>query len=325
MKAIALFSGGLDSTLAMKLIIDQGIEVIALNVNMGFGSTKDRSDHMINMCEQVGATYQSVDIQSQFVQDILFDPKYGYGKNFNPCIDCHANMFRVAKNMMKELDASFLITGEVVGQRPMSQNKDALGKVLDLSQSDGYLLRPMSAKLLEETIPEKNGWVNRDKLLGIWGRNREAQIKMAEEINLQDYEKPGGGCLLTDQSFSEKLRDFVKYDTFTAKDIPVVKFGRHFRLPDGAKLVIGRSQEDNGHLEIIENENFYHIKTEVIPGPHSLLSKSASKEDTILATKMIITYAKTILEQKYTINIDGVLHSNTPLESKKEAQKYSIH
>jgi tRNA-specific 2-thiouridylase len=123
MKAIALFSGGLDSTLAMKLIIDQGIEVIALNVNMGFGSTKDRSDHMINMCEQVGATYQSVDIQSQFVQDILFDPKYGYGKNFNPCIDCHANMFRVAKNMMKELDASFLITGEVVGQRPMSQNK----------------------------------------------------------------------------------------------------------------------------------------------------------------------------------------------------------
>jgi tRNA-specific 2-thiouridylase len=180
MKAIALFSGGLDSTLAMKLIIDQGIDVIALNVNTGFGATKSKRDHMQSMCDQVGAELMIVDVQNEYVQDLLFSPKYGYGKNFNPCIDCHGFMFSVAKRMMKELDASFLISGEVIGQRPMSQNKEALETVLDLGDVEGLLVRPMCAKRMKPTIPEEKGWIDREKLLGIYGRSRNTQMELAD-------------------------------------------------------------------------------------------------------------------------------------------------
>lgn len=176
MKAIALFSGGLDSTLAIKLIIDQGIEVLAVNINTGFGSTKDRLEHMQNMCKQVGAELKIVDIESEFLQDVLFDPKHGYGKNFNPCIDCHAKMFAVAKRVMEAEGASFLISGEVLGQRPMSQNRDAMQTVLNESNCDGLLLRPLSAKALVPTIAETLGWVDREKLEGIVGRSRDRQL-----------------------------------------------------------------------------------------------------------------------------------------------------
>ena len=145
MKAIALFSGGLDSTLAMKLIIDQGIEVIACNINTGFCSTKDRLTHMKHMCDQVGAEFRSIDIQDEYIEQILFTPKYGYGKNFNPCIDCKILMLRRAKEMMAGLDASFLVTGEVLGQRPMSQRRDTLNVIERDSGNRAILLRPLSA------------------------------------------------------------------------------------------------------------------------------------------------------------------------------------
>lgn len=248
MKAIALFSGGLDSTLAMKLIIDQGIEVLAVNINTGFGSTKDRLEHMQSMCDQVGAELKIIDIESEFLQDVLFDPKYGYGKNFNPCIDCHAKMFAVAKRIMEAEGASFLVSGEVLGQRPMSQNKDSLQTVLNESNCNGLLLRPLSAKALEPTIAEIEGWVDREKLEGITGRNRDRQLELVKEIGLDNFESPGGGCLLTDENFAKKMFDFIRYDTFEVRDIKLMKFGRHLRLKDGAKLVIGRNQEENAHL-----------------------------------------------------------------------------
>jgi tRNA-specific 2-thiouridylase len=214
MKAIALFSGGLDSTLALKIIIDQGIEVLAVNINTGFGSTKDRLEHMQNMCNQVGAKLKIIDIESEFLQDVLFDPKHGYGKNFNPCIDCHAKMFAVAKRVMQSEGASFLISGEVLGQRPMSQNKEAMQTVLNESNCDGLLLRPLSAKALTPTIAEINGWVDRDKLEGIVGRSRDRQLELVREIGLEDFESPGGGCLLTDENFTKKMFDFIKYYKF---------------------------------------------------------------------------------------------------------------
>jgi len=197
-KAIALFSGGLDSTLAMKLIIDQGIEVVACNINTGFGATRDRKEHMQNMCDQVGAELKIIDIQSEYLQSVLFSPKHGYGKHFNPCIDCHAKMFEVAKRIMEGEGASFLISGEVLGQRPMSQNADALKIVLNEANVEGLLLRPMSAQRLEPTIAETEGWVDRDKLEGIQGRSRDRQMELVEEFGITDYESPGGGCLLTD-------------------------------------------------------------------------------------------------------------------------------
>ena len=324
MKAIALFSGGLDSTLAMKLIIDQGIEVLAININTGFGSTKDRLSHMQNMCDQVGAELKIVDIQSEYLQDVLFDPKHGYGKNFNPCIDCHAKMFAVAKRIMEAEGASFLISGEVMGQRPMSQNKEAMQTVLDESNCEGLLLRPMSAKRLEPTLPESEGWVDREKLEGIVGRSRDRQMELAREIGLENFESPGGGCLLTDENFSKKMVDFIKYDTFEVRDIPVMKFGRHLRLPDGAKLVVGRQQDENEFLENIENEKYYHLKTIGIPGPHGLLSRSASEDDKAIAAKVMLTYCKTKAEEIYQVSFDGQEVQATPLASREEIKPFTI-
>ncbi len=323
-KAIALFSGGLDSTLAMKLIINQGIDVIACNINTGFGSTKDRRAHMQNMCDQVGAELRIIDIQSEFLQDVLFDPKHGYGKHFNPCIDCHAKMFAVAKRIMEAEGASFLISGEVMGQRPMSQNKDALQTVLNESNCDGLLLRPMSAKCLAPTIAETEGWVDREKLEAITGRTRDRQFELAEQFGLTDFESPGGGCLLTDENFGKKMRDFIAYDTFEVKDIPVLKYGRQLRLPEGAKLVVGRNQEDNEKIGQIENDKFIHIRTNGMPGPYSLLSRNASENDRALAAKLVLTYCKTSPDEQYALDFEGEAVEGTPLASKQEAIKYFI-
>ncbi len=324
MKAIALFSGGLDSTLAIKLIVEQGIDVVAININTGFGSTKDRLEHMQNMCAQVGAEFKIIDIESEYLQDVLFDPKHGYGKNFNPCIDCHAKMFAVAKRVMRSEGASFLISGEVLGQRPMSQNKDALQMVLNESNCEGLLLRPLSAKALEPTIAEINGWVDREKLEGIVGRSRDRQLELVKEMGLEDFESPGGGCLLTDENFAKKMFDFIKYDTFEVKDIPLMKYGRHFRLPDGAKLVIGRNQEENEHLQNIQNDKYFHIKTISLPAPHSLLSKSATKADKLLAANIILTYCKSSPDQTYELSFDDEIVISSPLQSRESAKVYSL-
>lgn len=324
MKAIALFSGGLDSTLAMKLIIDQGIEVLAVNINTGFGSTKDRLEHMQSMCDQVRAELKIIDIESEFLQDVLFDPKHGYGKNFNPCIDCHAKMFAVAKRIMEAEGASFLVSGEVLGQRPMSQNRESLQTVLNESNCNGLLLRPLSAKALEPTIAEINGWVDREKLENITGRNRERQLELVKEIGLDDFESPGGGCLLTDENFAKKMFDFIKHDTFEVRDIKLMKFGRHLRLRDGAKLVIGRNQDENAHLQNIENDKYYHIKTPGLPGPHSMLSKSATQADKELAAKIILTYCKTKEDVSYTLTFDKDELQAIPFASRDEIKPYTI-
>ena len=323
MKAIALFSGGLDSTLAMKLIIDQGIEVIACNINTGFGSTKDRLTHMKNMCEQVGAEFQSVDIRDEYIREVLFTPKYGYGKNFNPCIDCHAKMFEVAKRKMEEWGASFLISGEVLGQRPMSQNSESLQKVLNLSNCEGLLLRPLSAQALSPTIPEIEGWVDREKLENIVGRNRDRQMELAVQFGLKDYEAPGGGCLLTDEKFSNKIRDFIAHDTFSVEDIPTLKYGRQLRLPEGAKFIIGRNAEDNEILEGIKNQKFIHIETELF-GPHSLISANASDNDKVLAAKLMLAYCKQDFSGEQTLMFGEEAVTTVSDMSRHDAQRYFI-
>jgi len=325
MKAIALFSGGLDSTLAMKLIIDQGIEVIACNINTGFGATRDRKEHMQNMCDQVGAELKIIDIQSEYLQSVLFSPKHGYGKHFNPCIDCHAKMFEVAKRIMEGEGASFLVSGEVLGQRPMSQNADALKIVLNEANVNGLLLRPMSAKRLAPTIAETEGWVDREKLEGIQGRSRDRQMELVEEFGLTDYESPGGGCLLTDANFAIKMNDYIKYDdAFVVADIPILKWGRHLRLSEGAKLIVGRQQDENVKLESIKNNKFIHIKTHGFPGPHCLLSRTASATDRHFAARSILTYCKTVPDQVYSLDFEGEIIEVKPLASRAEAAAFSI-
>jgi len=322
-KAIALFSGGLDSTLASKLVIDQGIDVVACNINTGFGATRDRQEHMQRMCDQVGAELMIVDIQSEYLQTVLFDPKYGYGKHFNPCIDCHAKMFEVAKRVMEGVGASLLISGEVLGQRPMSQNGEALQTVLDEANVDVLLLRPLSAKRLKPTIPEIEGWVDREKLEGIQGRRRERQLAMAAAYGWEDYESPGGGCLLTEPSYAAKIRDFVAHEEFGVEDIDLLKYGRHFRLPDGAKLVVGRHKEDNEALLKIVNPDYIPLRL-LVTGPYSLLHREASEADKALAARIALTYGKSEPGKRYEVKVGDETIEADPFASKAEAQKYFV-
>jgi tRNA-specific 2-thiouridylase len=325
MRAISLFSGGLDSMLAVKLIASQGVDVVALYVKTGFGGTKDVTDELKKRAKMAGADFLVADVREEYIQNILFDPIYGYGKNFNPCIDCHGYMFKIAKAMMRDLNASFLVTGEVVGQRPMSQRAEALKQVSSLAgdRDDKLIVRPLSAKLLEPTTPEIKGWIDREKLLGISGRSREIQLKLAKEYGWDDYESPAGGCLLTDPAFSQKLREFIEYEEFGVEDIELLKFGRHFRLPDGAKLVVGRHKEDNDSLKAIKNIDYIPI-TLPVAGPFSLISKSATDSDRELGAKIAITYAKSNPKEFYEVRVGDEVVRAKPFESKEEAQKYFI-
>jgi len=212
-----------------------------------------------------------------------------------------------------------------MGQRPMSQNKDALQTVLNESNCEGLLLRPMCAKHLAPTIPEINGWVDREKLEAISGRSRDRQLELAREIGLEDFESPGGGCLLTDENFGKKMFDYIAHENdFEVKDIPVMKFGRHLRLSGGAKLVVGRNKEENEYLQNIDNDKYYHARTVGIPGPHGLLSKSASDADKELATKIMLTYTKANQEDDYAISYDGDELKGSPFETREEANAFNI-
>jgi len=259
MRAICLFSGGLDSMLAVKVMQEQGIEVIAVNFNFGLGSTVDRRAHLKKVADEVGAELILADVRKEYLENVLFTPKHGYGSAFNPCIDCHGNMFRWAKEYMDKYDAKFVISGEVLNERPMSQRKDAMMKVEEISGLKGYVLRPLSAKFFEPSIPELEGWVDREKLLDIEGRSRKRQFELVEKYGIEYFESPGGGCLLTDDFMATKLNDFIKYDKFTVEDINVIKYGRHFRISEKAKLVVGRNHEDNEKLDAVENSKFYKV------------------------------------------------------------------
>ncbi len=330
MKALSLFSGGLDSILSVKLIMEQGIEIIALHFDTGFGGYKhqEKLEYLQKITSQIGVKLEIIDIKEQFVKDILFNPKYGYGKNFNPCIDCHANMFSWALKLLDKYGASFVISGEVVGQRPMSQRFDALKKVSDLAGSEDLILRPLSAKLLPPTLPEREGWVERNKLLDIQGRSRKVQMELAKEWGITQYETPAGGCLLTDPHFGKKMKDIAKFDIsgFDITDIPLLKTGRHFRLPDGAKLIIGREEKENNFLLKAKTDKYLKITLLDIIGPDGLIYKTATDQEIMLAARIILTYAKhPYAEKEYKVEIEnyGIL-SISPFNSKKETQKYLI-
>ncbi len=324
-RCLALFSGGLDSMIAIKLMTLQNIDVIALNINIGFGSKTDISELMRKRAQMAGARFEVIDTRDTYIKNILFDPKFGYGKNFNPCIDCHGFMFRIAMELLDKYDASFLVTGEVVGQRPMSQRNDAMNSVSKLAgDEEGLILRPLCAKVMKPTKPESEGWVDREKLLGINGRGRETQLALAEKFGWDDFEKPGGGCLLTDANFTKKMRDFVKYDNLEVDDIDVLKNGRQLRLEDGAKLIVGRNQEENERIEKIKSNKYIFIKAKDIPGPSSLLSANASQNDTNLALKAVLSFAKTELNKKYDIMLGEKTVSQTPYEDKADLRRYFI-
>ncbi len=323
--ALALFSGGLDSMIAIKLMTMQGIKVTAINMNIGFGSRTDVSDIMRERAELAGAKFLVLDVRDDYLKKVLFNPKYGYGKHFNPCIDCHGFMFRIAKEYLTELDADFMVTGEVLGQRPMSQRSEALGLVKKLAlDEEDLILRPMCAKNMEITKPEREGWVDREKLLDISGRSREVQLRLAAEFGWENFQSPGGGCLLTDINFTKKMREFIEHNDLEVEDIDVLKNGRHLRLPNGSKLVIGRDKNENELLEKAINHKYIKIKADEIPGPFALLSNSADEEDFNLAARIVLTFAKTDISTQYSVHMGEKILKTTPLPTREEAHKYFV-
>ncbi|MDR0408347.1 MAG: argininosuccinate synthase [Campylobacteraceae bacterium] len=325
MKALALFSGGLDSMIAIKLITNQSIHVKAININIGFGGTKDMSEVFKQRAGAAGADFEVIDAREEYLQKVLFNPKYGYGKRFNPCIDCHAFMMIKAKELLEKEGADFIITGEVLGQRPMSQNQKALKNVLELSGDDALVLRPMSAKLLAPTTPEINGWVDREKLLDIQGRDRKRQIALAKEFDFKEYASPGGGCLLTDIYFSAKLRDFIKYQPLRAEDIALLKIGRHFRFEHGAKMVLGRNENENNVLEKLANSTFLNIfLKDDIPAPYGKISKNATQEEKILAAKCALSYTKIDKTKPHQVQIGDEIFEVCALEDREILKQYAV-
>jgi len=275
MKAIALISGGLDSTLAARLIKDHGIELIALNFKTPFCLCDRKTDsgclnHSRLVAQNLGLEFKSVNITDEFFK-VVEEPEHGYGSNMNPCIDCRILKFRKAKEFMQQSGASFIITGEVVGQRPMSQHRQALNIIDKESQLEGLVLRPLSAKLLPETIPEKEGWVDRNRLLNFSGRTRKPQIELAREFNIKDYPCPAGGCLLTDPEFARKVKDLIAHQELDLNNVELLKAGRYLRLSQDAKLVVGRNEQENERLLNLAQEGDYlFFPPEEIAGPTAL-------------------------------------------------------
>jgi tRNA-specific 2-thiouridylase len=295
MKAIALLSGGLDSTLAAKVIMDQGVELEALNFLTVFCNCTHRGESCLaskKAVEGLGIPLKVLNVSEEYL-NVVKDPKHGYGRNMNPCIDCRIFMLKKAKEYMKTTGASFIVTGEVLGQRPMSQRRDAMRLIEREAGLERIILRPLSAKFLPETVPEEKGWVDREKLLDISGRSRKPQIKLAEEYGIRDYPCPAGGCLLTDPGFARRLKDLMAQDPgFSLHDIHLLKFGRHFRLSPRLKLIVGRHEEDNKKIQAFAQEGDLLVKVSGYPGPLSLLRGVTDQEAIETAAAITARYSK---------------------------------
>ncbi len=306
-KAVGLLSGGLDSTLSTKLMLLQGIDVIAVNFYTGFCISEHRRRFMRDKDEtgygrhealragsDLGVEVRLIDISDGYL-DVLTNPKFGYGSAMNPCIDCRIYMLKKAGEIMSEEGAKFVFTGEVLGQRPMSQHMRALQLIEKESGLERLILRPLSARRLPVTIPEEDGWIDREKLCDFHGRSRRnQQMRLAEELGIDDYPQPAGGCcFLTDHNYARRLQDLFEHsgkERLTIDDIVVLKLGRHFRLPGGSKVVIGRNQEENDFLSRYR-EGRCVLEVADYPGPLTLLEGKIVEDDFRIAAAMTAGYS----------------------------------
>jgi tRNA-uridine 2-sulfurtransferase len=287
MKALSVFSGGLDSILAAELIRRLGIEVQAVFFETPFFTSLKAKE----TANAVDLPIRIVDITARHLE-VVKNPAHGYGGNMNPCIDCHALMFRIAGEMMQELGASFIITGEVLGQRPMSQNRDSLSVVEKESGMDGLIVRPLSAKLLTATIPEEKGWIRREDLLDFSGRTRKPQMALAKRLNITKFPSPAGGCLLTDEIFSRRLKDLMSFNpAFELREIELLKTGRHFRINHGTKLIVGRKEDENDLIVSLAKEDDLLLTTLSVPGPDVLVTGEITPDVEELAAIITVSYS----------------------------------
>ena len=277
MKALGLLSGGLDSTIAVKLILEQGIEVEAINFVTPFCLCRKGGCGATEAAKTFNIPLKHVSAGTDYLR-IVRKPRFGYGKNLNPCVDCRIFMLKKAKKYAKQINAKFIFTGEVLGQRPMSQHKGALDLIEREAGLKGKILRPLSAKLLPETEAEAKGFVDKESLRDISGRSRKRQIEMTKEFNIVNYPCAAGGCLLTDKEFANKLRDLFEHKKrVTVKEVNLLKVGRHFRFGEN-KIIVGRNQAENGVLLRTKKKNDYYFEVPDCGSPTTILQGPPTKQ-----------------------------------------------
>jgi len=298
-KALSLLSGGMDSALATRIMISLGFDVTALNFSSPF-CTCTRKDHGCkNEAKRLGdelGIRVRVEFMGKEYIDMVRSPKYGYGKNMNPCVDCRIMIFRRAKEIMEEIGAAFIFTGEVVGQRPMSQNANTMRLIEKQSGLSGKVVKPLCAKLLPPTEAELNGVIDREKMLAIQGRSRKEQIRIfKEDFGVTENLCSSGGCLLTDQHFAGKMRDLLDHDeTADVKDARLLRVGRHFRISGDLKLIVGRDEAENDRLEKMAGDDdfFFHPANEDVKGPLCVTKGSFGKEQLADIGEIVARYCK---------------------------------
>ncbi len=294
-RAIALFSGGLDSILACRLMVEQGVDVRAVTFVspfFGYELLARQAEHCHKIKEKYGINLTLVDISAAYMA-MLRNPAHGYGKHFNPCLDCKIFMMTKAREMMAELKASFIISGEVVGQRPMSQRRDALRVVERESGCEGILLRPLCAQRLEPTPPELTGLVDRERLAALSGRSRAGQMAMAARFGFDDYPTPAGGCILTDPIVSKRIKAYyAEHERLSAADMRLLMVGRQFRLPMGGWLVIGRKEAENNVLYGLRQVGDLCLMLKDRPGPTGILRDLKNSAELVTAAALVARYGK---------------------------------
>ena len=316
-KAVALISGGLDSMLAARLMRDQGIHVEGINFFTGFcveGHThairnskqsKPKRNNALWSADQIGIKLHIVDVIDEY-KDVVINPKHGYGAHLNPCLDCKGFMVGKAREWMEANGFDFIVTGEVIGQRPMSQRRDTMPIVARESGAFDRLLRPLCAKLLPETLPEREGWVDRNKLLDFNGRNRKPQIALAAQYGFTDYAQPAGGCcFLTDENYTVRLSDlWTNRGTkqYELDDIMLLKVGRHLRPRPNFKLIIGREEGENNFLNGYRRD-FTHLIAVSHLGPLALVDGVANDADLDFAARLLARFGQGRDADKVTIEI----------------------
>ena len=297
-KALCMLSGGLDSQLAICVLRDQGIEVEAVVFDSPFFET----GAAIRAAKALDVKLHIVDLSDEILE-LLKGPPHGFGKCMNPCIDCHARMMQRCHKMLPEIGASFIATGEVLSQRPMSQNRQSLGVVAKESGCGDIVLRPLSAKLLDPTKPELEGLVDRERLLDLSGRGRKPQFELAKKFGVVDYPSPAGGCRLTEPNFSKRLAELIKHEGLDICDIELLRLGRHFRFDSGVKLIVGRNAKDNEQLEKIARKTDIILNVDDIPGPVALLPVVASDDDVTRAAEICARYCDSEADQYVNIRV----------------------
>lgn len=310
-----MFSGGLDSILAARIMRDEGFEVTALHFYTGFNGSMARiiarglkekwspEQSVVDAAEYLGIKLMPMDVSGEFT-DIILNPRYGYGSSANPCIDCRIFLLKKSREIMKAEGAVLVFTGEVLGQRPMSQYRNTLNLVEKRSGLKGRLLRPLSAKLLDPTIPEIEGIVNRDRLYDIQGRSRKRQQELARKFGIDFYPSPGGGCILTARQFGEKFNDLVSHSggrAVTRKELTSLLTGRHLRLDSGVKVIVGRIEVENDFLFELLAQEYWNFQARDFQGPAVFALDTPEDEDFLKISAITARYGKGIKENKVVV------------------------